>query len=98
MDGLTQVPVGMLRPERFQDALSEERFELFAAVVGQARELFEGRAIWNINSTARGGGVAEMLRSLLAYARGAGIDVRWIVIPGHEEFFRLTKRLHNRLH
>jgi trehalose synthase len=98
MDGLTQVPVGVLRPERFRDALSAERFELFAAVVGQARELFEGRAIWNINSTARGGGVAEMLRSLLAYARGAGIDARWIVIPGNDDFFRVTKRLHNQLH
>ena len=98
MDGLTQVPVGVLRPERFRDALSAERFELFAAVVGQARKLFEGRAIWNINSTARGGGVAEMLRSLLAYARGAGIDARWIVIPGNDDFFRVTKRLHNQLH
>lgn len=98
MDGLTQVPIGVLRPERFKDAMSKERFELFAAVVGQARELFEGRAIWNINSTARGGGVAEMLRSLLAYARGAGIDARWIVIPGNDEFFRVTKRLHNQLH
>jgi trehalose synthase len=98
MDGLTQVPIGVLRPERFKEAMSKERFELFAAVVGQARELFEGRAIWNINSTARGGGVAEMLRSLLAYARGAGIDARWIVIPGNDEFFRVTKRLHNQLH
>jgi trehalose synthase len=98
VDGLTQVPVGVLRPERFRDALSEERFELFAAVVDQARALFEGRAIWNINSTARGGGVAEMLRSLLAYARGAGIDARWLVIPGNDGFFRVTKRLHNQLH
>jgi trehalose synthase len=98
VDGLTQVPVGVLRSERFRDALSPERYEMFAAVVGRARELFEGRAIWNINSTARGGGVAEMLRSLLAYARGAGIDARWIVIPGHDDFFRVTKRLHNQLH
>jgi trehalose synthase len=98
VDGLTQVPVGVLRPERFRDALSPEKYRLFEAAVAQARELFEGRAIWNINSTARGGGVAEMLRSLLAYARGAGIDARWLVIPGNDDFFRVTKRLHNQLH
>ena len=51
-----------------------------------------------VNSTARGGGVAEMLRSLIGYVRGAGLDARWIVIDGDEEFFALTKRLHNRLH
>jgi len=51
-----------------------------------------------MNSTARGGGVAEMLQSLLAYARGAGVDVRWATIGGNNEFFRITKRIHNHLH
>ncbi|RMD85153.1 MAG: glycosyltransferase [Candidatus Dadabacteria bacterium] len=62
------------------------------------REHFAGRVIWNINSTARGGGVAEMLRYLVAYARGAGVDARWAVIAGEPEFFHITKRLHNALH
>jgi trehalose synthase len=39
-----------------------------------------------------------MLKSLLAYSRGAGIDARWLVIGGDAEFFAITKRLHNRLH
>ena len=39
-----------------------------------------------------------MLRSLLAYARGAGVDVRWMVIAGTPEFFTVTKRIHNHLH
>ena len=39
-----------------------------------------------------------MLVSLLAYARGAGIDARWVVIEGNEDFFVLTKRIHNFLH
>ena len=39
-----------------------------------------------------------MLRSLVAYARGAGVDVRWVVIEGPPEFFVVTKRIHNRLH
>jgi trehalose synthase len=39
-----------------------------------------------------------MLRSLMAYARGAGIDARWVVAPGTPAFFQVTKRLHNLMH
>jgi trehalose synthase len=56
------------------------------------------RSVWNINSTAAGGGVAEMLRSQIRYARGLEIDVRWLVLEGPQAFFRITKRLHNALH
>jgi hypothetical protein len=43
----------------------------------------------------RGGrGVAEMLRFLLGYLAGAGIDARWTVLEGNEDFFQVTKRLH----
>ena len=66
--------------------------------IARGRQLLEGRTFWNVNSTARGGGVAEMLLSLIGYARGADIDARWVVVPGDGEFFRVTKRLHNRLH
>ena len=54
--------------------------------------------LWTVNSTASGGGVAEMLRSLIGYVRGAGLDARWVVIGGDADFFRITKRLHNHLH
>lgn len=54
--------------------------------------------IWNVNSTASGGGVAEMLRSQLRYVRGLGVDTRWVVLEGPHEFFVVTKRLHNALH
>ena len=50
-----------------------------------------------VNSTALGGGVAQLLRTLLPYWRGAGMDVRWIVLRGSAEFFRVTKRFHNHL-
>jgi len=66
--------------------------------MAEALELLGGRVVWNINSTARGGGVAELLESLVAYARGGGVDARWVVIEGRPEFFELTKRIHNRLH
>lgn len=60
--------------------------------------MLSGRVVWNVNSTARGGGVAELLNSLVPYARGAGADVRWVVIDGTAEFFAFTERIHNRLH
>jgi trehalose synthase len=45
-----------------------------------------------------GGGVAEMLRSFLRYARGLGVDARWLVLEAGPEFFSVTKRIHNALH
>jgi trehalose synthase len=97
MRTLEEVPVAALSPERFRSLLGGG-FEAVDRAIATARELLAGRVIWHVNSTARGGGVAEMLQSLLAYARGAGVDVRWLTISGNPDFFRITKRLHNRLH
>jgi trehalose synthase len=98
MPALESVPIGRLPTERFEAILPEDRYAAFQEAAERARKLFEGRAVWNVNSTARGGGVAEMLVSLLAYAHGVGVDARWIVISGTEPFFALTKRIHNNLH
>ena len=98
MATLSDVPVGALNLERFTSVLPPEDYEQLMRTVQRGREAFDGRVLWNINSTAQGGGVAEMLISLLAYARGAGIDTRWVVIAGNEDFFVLTKRIHNFLH
>jgi trehalose synthase len=57
-----------------------------------------GTRIWNINSTASGGGVAEMLQVLVGYGLGLGLEVRWLVIQGDAAFFTITKRIHNRIH
>ena len=95
---LTSVPVHALSTERFASVLDAEVYERFDELAKGARERFAGRVVWNVNSTPRGGGVAEMLQSLLAYARGAGVDARWEVIRGEPEFFRVTKRIHNHLH
>jgi trehalose synthase len=98
MTVITEVPIGSLDPERFEDVLDRERYTTFQAAIQRAQDVFEGRIVWNVNSTARGGGVAELLRSLLAYAHGAGVDARWAVIDGAPEFFTVTKRIHNNLH
>src|SRR6185436_2128355 len=83
---------------RFAEVLTGESFAQFEETIAAAHSLLGTRTIWNVNSTAFGGGVAEMLRSLMGYVRGAGIDGRWVIAEGDPEFFRITKRLHNRLH
>jgi len=90
--------------EVFVEARSLKRFEeilplqAVSDAEAQARAVarrLAGHAVWNINSTATGGGVAEMLASLLGYPREYGIDARWAVIEGTPEFFNVTKRLHH---
>lgn len=97
MATLSEVPITAISPERFRPILGEGYAEIESAIE-TAHEVLAGRVVWHINSTARGGGVAEMLHSLLAYGRGAGVDLRWLTIAGSPEFFRITKRLHNWLH
>jgi trehalose synthase len=83
--------------DRFRPLIGERYTQVEQAAAG-ARETFGERRIWHVNSTAQGGGVAEMLRALLPYVRGAGVDTRWAVLPGNEDFFAVTKRIHNLLH
>ena len=93
-----EVDVPPMGVENFRSVLPPDRFEEFRRAAEHGRELLADRVVWNLNSTAKGGGVVELLRSLVAYARGAGADVRWMVIEGPPEFFVVTKRIHNRLH
>ena len=95
---LESVSVSQLPIERFEAVITPDRYELVRATADRARRELAGRVVWNVNSTSRGGGVAEMLVSLLAYARGVGVDARWMVIAGNDPFFTLTKRIHNNLH
>ena len=95
---LHEVQLGTASLERFSTVLNEEQWERLQRTAARARRDLEGRVVWNINSTARGGGVAELLGSLVPYSRGAGVDVRWVVIEGDPDFFRVTKRIHNMLH
>jgi trehalose synthase len=80
------------------DSALDDEWSAFEGAMQRGREILRGRTVWNVNSTAAGGGGAEMLRSLMAYARGAGVDARWVVVPGTAAFFQVTKRLHNLMH
>jgi trehalose synthase len=95
---LEEVSVRALAPERLTAILGPQRSQRFTATADAARELFSGRVVLNVNSTAVGGGVAEMLQTLLAYARGVGVDARWAVVEGNPDFFAITKRIHNGLY
>jgi trehalose synthase len=78
--------------------LSRSVAELRAQASVLAPEL-AGRTVWMVSSTARGGGVAEMMPREVAMLRELGVDTRWAVIdPAEPEFFPLTKRLHNLIH
>lgn len=50
-----------------------------------------------INSTPRGGGVAEVLKSLILLMKGLGLQVEWYTIPPAQDFFKITKEIHNAL-
>ncbi len=61
-------------------------------------EKLKGKVIQHINSTAVGGGVAEILSRMVPLLREIGVDTRWDVIKGGEQFFEVTKKIHNALH
>ncbi|MEW6701676.1 MAG: glycosyltransferase [Bacteroidota bacterium] len=65
-------------------------------------ELCAGRlqnvVVQNINSTAVGGGVAEILTRMVPLLKELGVNACWNVIKGGEKFFEVTKKMHNALH
>ncbi|GEN07230.1 trehalose synthase [Myxococcus fulvus] len=83
---------------RLEQELDGAGWNALRAHAQATRARMAGRTFWNISSTARGGGVAEMLPRLIGYARGMGVDARWLVLTGTPGFFHITKRLHHALH
>ena len=98
MPGLQAVETPPLPLARFAPLIGRERYAALLEMAALAREDLAGAKLWNVNSTAAGGGVAEMLRVLVGYSLDAGVDVRWHVISGDPQFFATTKRIHNQLH
>lgn len=95
---LTSVPIQPTDLATMEPIIGEERMQRLLATANEISSGMAGRSIVNVNSTAKGGGVAEMLHWLLRYVRGAGVNVNWYVIGGTPDFFVLTKRIHNMLH
>ena len=90
--------VGAVSPDRLATVIGSRRYEEFRSLAADTAEQLRGRTVWNVSSTATGGGVAELLQKLVAYGLGTGVRTRWVVVEGDAEFFTITKRIHNRLH
>lgn len=86
--------------------MTPSSLDLYAPVVGAAEveELralagpLEGATVEMVNSTAVGGGVAEMLTRLIPLMRSVGLEGRWQVLEADQPFFEVTKAFHNALH
>jgi trehalose synthase len=83
---------------RLEPVIGAARYAELAGAADRVRPMLAGRTIWNVNSTAAGGGVAEMLQVLVGYVQDLDISIGWLVITGDAEFFAITKRLHNQIH
>ncbi|TRZ93941.1 glycosyltransferase [bacterium] len=83
-----------------------EKIEKYIPLVGQSiiddlrllGERLKGKVVQQINSTPVGGGVAEILNRMVPLLVELGVDTKWDVIKGGEQFFDVTKRFHNALH
>ena len=81
----------VLRLDDYREVAPEEQLD-------RARDLardLKGLRVMHVNSTADGGGVAEILRSLVPLMRDVGLDAQRMVMPGDDTFFEITKKMHN---
>ncbi|MHC4431138.1 MAG: glycosyltransferase [Planctomycetota bacterium] len=83
----------MVRLEDFRHIVPDERL---AEIYNRARGLY-GKHIVHVNATYQGGGVAEILYSLVQLMNDVGIDAGWRILHGSQEFFEITKSFHNAL-
>jgi trehalose synthase len=95
---LNEIPIAGESTARFREVLAAEDCRRLDVALDRERVALGGRELWHVNSTANGGGVAELLASLLPYALGAGTNAHWLVINADDGFFEITKRMHHRLH
>src|SRR5690348_4447070 len=74
---VNEVEVGVASLDRFRRLLGEAVWSELERAMSSLKDAMGEHVLWNVNSTAKGGGVAEMLASLIPYERDAGIDERW---------------------
>jgi trehalose synthase len=90
---LQHVDVAPRSLESYEPIVGAEVLDALRAVA----EPLRGRRVAHVNATSYGGGVSELLHSLVPLHRALGIECAWLVIPGTPQFFEVTKRLHNLL-
>ena len=79
--------------EKYKSFISDELFEEIKNLTQQLK----GLKVNIVNSTSRGGGVAEILKSLVPLMKGEGVKAEWYTIPPREDFFKITKEIHDAL-
>jgi trehalose synthase len=92
----TVLPVVPVRPKRiddYADAAGREAVDR----VRRAAEPLRGARLLQVSSTAFGGGVAELLHTHVPLLNDLGVDTTWVVIEGSDDFFAVTKAVHNAL-
>jgi trehalose synthase len=93
-----EVRIRPAKPARLAPVIGPARMRALDEAIRRATRVLGSRTVVNVNSTAVGGGVAELLETLLGYARGGGVATRWFVVEGDPAFFDVTKRIHNGLY
>jgi len=88
---LVKTPIQKL--EKYKDLISKELFE----EINELSRNLKGLRVFHVNATPRGGGVAEILKSLVPLMKGVGIEAEWYTIPPQNNFFEITKKMHNAL-
>jgi trehalose synthase len=86
-------PLSTPPAEAYIPIVGEEKIER----LHRAAERLKGLKLLELNSSAQGGGVAEMLFSSIPFLNSLGIDAEWKVVQGSKEYFECTKTLHNLL-
>jgi trehalose synthase len=77
----------------FERLIGADRAKQLREAAETIRQCLAGGTLWHVNSTPAGGGVAEMLHTLLPMYEELGVSARWAVVGGDERFFHITKRL-----
>ncbi|MFB0503729.1 MAG: glycosyltransferase, partial [Candidatus Bathyarchaeia archaeon] len=85
--------LGKARLEDYEEIVGEEEIDSIRALADRIR----GRSVTHVNSTSYGGGVAEILYKMIPLMQDVGLDAHWKVIKGADEFFNVTKKMHNGL-
>ncbi len=81
----------MISLDDYREVVGEQAI---AHLIGKARKLY-GKHILHINSTYQGGGVAELLESMIPLMNDIGVDTGWRILHGNPDFFSITKKFHN---
>lgn len=90
---LGSVPVTPKSLEDYRPIIGDERIDEIRSLA----KLLAGARVLHVNATSFGGGVAEILGTLVPLMNDVGLEADWQVIPGADDFYQVTKAMHNSL-